>query len=119
MNVTPLQSNEFHYTNDIEKNVVLEVRCEIHTRTLTTPYLDPNRIRRLELLSELHDQGVSDKQISMWFNLIGLPTPQGKPYSPPNVWVTRKKWNLRKVRENDTFFVVYPPQFMKIKRIKK
>lgn len=119
MNFTPIQSNKFHYTNDPEKNVVLGFTCEIHTRTLTIPYLNPKSVRRLELLSELHDQGVTDRQISEWFNSIELLTPQGKRYSKENVWVTRKKWTQRKVRENDTYFIVYPPQFMKIHRTKK
>ena len=115
----PLQSNNLHYTKDIENNVVLGFRCEIHTRTLTIPHLDPKRVQRLELLEKLHNQGLSDKQTSTWFNDLGLKTPQDKPYTPSLVWVTRKKWLLRKIRENDTYSVIYPPQFFKIERIEK
>ena len=116
---SPLQSNKLHYTKDIEKSVVLGFRCEIHTRTLTIPYLDPKRVQRLELLEKLHNQGLSDKQISTWFNDLRLKTPQDKPYTSSLVWVTRKKWSLRKIRENDTYSVIYPPQFFKIERIEK
>ena len=115
----PLQSNKLHYTKNIEKSVVLGFRCEIHTRTLTIPYLDPKRVQRLELLEKLHNQGLSDKQISTWFNDLRLKTPQDKPYTSSLVWVTRKKWSLRKIRENDTYSVIYPPQFFKIERIEK
>ena len=119
MKFNPLQSNKLYYTKDIENSVVLGFRCEIYTRTLTIPYLDPQRVQRLELLEKLHNQGLSDKQISTWFNDLELKTPQDKLYTPSLVWVTRKKWLLRKIRENDTYSVIYPPQFFKIERIKK
>lgn len=119
MKYTLLQSNKLYYTKDIEKSVVLGFRCEIHTRTLTIPYLDPRRVQRLELLEKLHNQGLSNKQISTWFNDIRLKTPRDKPYTPSLVWDTLKTWSLRKIRENDTYSIIYPPQFFKIERIEK
>ena len=113
------QSNRFHYTKNPEENITLGFQTEIYTRTLTTPYLDPKRVRRLELLSELHKQGVTDGQMSLWFNDLGILTPQNKQYTPSLIWITRKKWEQRKVRENDTCFVIYPPQFYLIERIRK
>lgn len=115
----PLRWSSLHYTLNSGASVALRVKCEIFTRALTIPYLDPKRVRRLELLTELHNQGVSDRQISNLFNFVDLRTPQGKPYSPNNIWMTREKWNLRKIRENDTYFVIYPPCFLRIKRNEK
>ena len=99
--------------------MVLGIQCEIHTRILTTPELSPQRVRRLELLCQLHDQGLSDQNISQWFNMIDLRTPRGKKYTPKNVWVSRKKWISRKQRETDTYFVIDTPNFFKIERTKK
>ena len=106
-----LPSSRFHYIKYPERDVSLGIKCQIYTRTLTIPHLCPERVRRLQMLEELHDQGVTDKQISALFNQIGLTTPKNKSYSPKLIWVTRKKWNLRKFRENDTTFIIYPPQF--------
>jgi|SaaInl85LU_5_DNA_1037374.scaffolds.fasta_scaffold08317_4 hypothetical protein len=58
-----LQLNKLHYIKYIEDTVVLGIQCEIHTRILTTPELSPQRVRRLELLCQLHDQGLSDQTI--------------------------------------------------------
>ena len=112
-------SNSFHYVKDPEKELTLGIRCEVHTRRLTIPHLSPERVRRLELLEQLHAQGVTDQQISDWFNDIGLTTPQGKKYTYENVWVTRKKWALRQIRERDTYLVIYPPQFYQKHRIRR
>ena len=87
------------------------IRCEIYTRRLTIPHLSPEKVRRLELLRQLHEQGVTDQQISDWFNNIGLTTPKGKKYTYENVSATRKKWALRQMREGDTYLVIHPPQF--------
>ena len=66
------------------------------------------------MLEELHNQGITDKQISALFNQFGLTTPKNKFYSPKLIWVARKKWNLREFRENDTTFIIYPPKFFRI-----
>ncbi len=110
------QSSRFHYISQPEKNVTLGFECEIYTRTLTTPYLSPSRIRRLEIIEKLNQQGLTDKQISDWFNDLGFVTPQGKRYTQSLVWVTRKKWTDRSLRENDTYYVIYPPKFYLVER---
>ena len=110
---TRLRSSRFHYIKYPERSVSLGIKCHIYTRTLTIPHLSPERVRRLQMLEEIHNQGVTDKQISALFNQIGLTTPNNKSYSPKLIWVTRKKWNLRKFRENDTTFIIYPPQFFR------
>ena len=115
----PLPSSRFHYISKPEKNVTLGFECEIHTRTLTTPYLSPSRISRLEIIEKLNQQGLTDKQISDWFNDLGFVTPQEKRYTPSLVWVTRKKWTDRALRENDTHYVIYPPKFYLVERTKK
>ena len=115
----PLPSNRFHYISNPESDVTLGVKCEIHTRTLTTPSLNPDRVQRLEILTKLHNQGLIDKQIADWFNDLGFTTPHGKRYTPKLIWVTRKKWLERKTRENDTYFVIYPPKFYHVEKTRK
>ena len=90
--INPPQSNKLHYTKDIENSGVLGFRCEIHTRTLTIPHLDPQRVQRLELLEKLHNQGLSDKQISTWFNDLRTEnSPTRKSVDDPkHEWVTKR-----------------------------
>ena len=75
-------SSRFHYIKYPERDVSLGIKCQIYNRTLTIPHLCPARVRRLQMVEELHDQGVKDKQISALFNQIGLTTPKNKSYSP-------------------------------------
>ena len=116
---TILPSNKLHYIKNLKRDVSLGIRCEVHTSALTIPYLSPDRVRRLELLSELYDQGLSDKQISQLFNRIELTTPQNKTYTPSLVWITRKKWRVRQLRWVDTRYVIYCPQFYLKQRRRK
>ena len=73
----------------------------------------------MEIIEKLNQQGLTDKQISDWFNDLGFVTPQGKRYTQSLVWVTRKKWTDRALREKDTYYVIYPPKFYLVERTKK
>lgn len=73
----------------------------------------------MEIIEKLNQQGLTDKQISDWFNDLGFVTPQGKRYTQSLVWVTRKKWTDRALRENDTYYVIYPPKFYLVERTRK
>jgi hypothetical protein len=119
MKYIPIRWNSFHYIKCPEEELTLGIRCEVYTRRLTIPQLSPNTVRRLKLLEQLFAQGMTDKQISDLFNNIGLTTPHGKTYTYKNVWVTRKKWALRQVRERDTYLIIYPPKFYRRYRIRR
>ena len=119
MKIIPLRSSRLHYIKSFESVVRLGLKVELFTRSLTIPELPLNRVRRLKLISSLHLSGLTDLQISNLFNDLGIRTPQGKSYTSSLVWVTRKKWNNRKLRELDTYSVIHPPKFYLVKKERK
>ena len=54
--------------------MVLEMNADAFTRSLTQITLDPERKNRLRVMIELHDQGVSRKEISDCGSEMELPT---------------------------------------------
>ena len=62
--------------------------------------LDHNRVRRLELIKTLSDEGMSNKEISEFLNSMGIKTPKGKDYYPKLIWVTLKKYRKRLERNS-------------------
>jgi hypothetical protein len=63
-----------------------------------TTLSDP-KVSRLELLTNLHSQGMTDLQISNYLNDREMYTPSGKKYYPELVYGTRKKYKNRKIRQ--------------------
>lgn len=111
-----LQSSRFRYIKSLENVVRLGLKVELFTRSLTIPELPFNRVKRLKLISSFHRSGLTDQQISDLFNNLGIRTPKGKFYTSSLVWVTRKKWNNRKLRELDTYSIIHPPKFYLVKK---
>ena len=68
------------------------VKVTVYTRSLTLPELDPDRVARLKLMSDLNDQGVYDREMSDWFNAMELPTPRGTSYTPKLILGSIHKW---------------------------
>ena len=87
-----LQSSEFHYIKNFESNVTFRLEVDVYTKSLTIPELSEDRLRRLKLISNLPDEGLTNRQISDLFNLLGIQTPRGQSYTPKNVWMTLMKW---------------------------
>ena len=52
----------------------LEMNVDVFTRSLTEITLDPARKNRLRVMIELHDQGVSRREISGCGSEMELPT---------------------------------------------
>ncbi len=50
------------------------------------------------LIEQLHESGLSDKQIASELNRRGILTPSGKQYYQELVFVTRRKLRLRQER---------------------
>ena len=87
------------------------IKVTLYTRSLTLPELDPERVARLKLMSDLNDQGVSNSEMSDRFNAMKLPTPRGTSYTPKLVWGSIHKWKQRQERIRDTYWVIEPPKF--------
>ena len=89
----------------------LSVRTTAFTRTLTLPALNPDRERKLRLITQLYDQGITTRQLSDWFNDLKIPTPRGTKWSPKLVYMTVAKWKKRQARIKDKYLVSTPPRF--------
>jgi hypothetical protein len=62
-------------------------------------YLPDERTQRISLIEKLHNDGMSDRDISEYLNREGLKTPRNRNYYPELVFGTRKKIERRKNRE--------------------
>jgi hypothetical protein len=60
----------------------------------------------LELIEKLHNEGLTDKQISEYLKEKGIKTPRNKEYYPELVFVTRRKIMLRNQRKSDQSWIV-------------
>lgn len=92
----------------------LGVKILVSTRSLTVPTLDLRREKKLALLAQLYDQGITTRQITDWFNDIGLLTERGSRWSPSLVWVTIKKWKKRQQRLRDNYMISDSPIFYRL-----
>ena len=92
----------------------LGVKILASTRSLTVPTLDPRREKKLAFLAQLHDQGITTRQITDWFNDIGLLTERGSRWSPSLVWVTIYKWKKRQHTLRDNYIISDPPTFYRL-----
>ncbi|MEE2661838.1 MAG: hypothetical protein VYB39_02315 [Pseudomonadota bacterium] len=89
------------------------VEVTVRTRTLTTVDLSSERLMRLHLISDLHDQGLNTREIADHLNDRGIRSPKGGTYSSKLVWVTHKKFKNRQERMKDTTYMVdriYPAE---------
>ena len=114
MKSSPLLWSKVHRIKDIQDEVYLGVKILASTRSLTVPTLDPRREKKLALLAQLYDQGITTRQITDWFNDIGLLTERGCRWSPSLVWVTVKKWKKRQHRLRDHYIISDPPIFYRL-----
>ena len=106
----PLLWSKVRRIKDLQNDMVLSVKITAFTRTLTLPPLNPDRERRLRLMEQLYDQGITTRQISDWFNDIDLPTPRGTEWSSNLVYMTVLKWKKRQERIRDKHLVSNPPR---------
>ena len=73
----------------------------------------------LRLIDDLHRKGMNDRDIPDYLNQQGILSPRGGSYCPKLVWVTHKKFLLRKERIKDTTYTiddVYPVVLTKVSR---
>ena len=103
--------SKVHRIAESEKAVFLGIKVTLYTRSLTLPELGPERVARLKLMSDLNDQGVSNREMSDWFNAMELPTPRGTSCTPKLIWGSIQKWKQKQERIRDSHLVMDPPKF--------
>ena len=81
------------------KDLVLTFQVTVTSRSLSLNYLSENRSDRLQLIESLFESGHTDKQIAEILNERKILTPRGGKYYYELVFVTRRKFRLRKERE--------------------
>ena len=101
-----LRWNRFCWINSDLSQYFLRVVVTVRTRTLTTPHLPEEILKRLHLIDDLYEQGLKYPEIADHLNQQGIQSPRGDPYTPKKVWSTQKKFKLRKERLKDTTYMV-------------
>ena len=112
----PLQWNEFrriygNYRLFIQYNTLIE------TSQTSLIGLNHNRVRRLDLIKNLSDKGMSNREISDFLNSMGIKTPKGKDYYPNLIWVTLKKYRKRLERKN-SYKIIRTGEKLMLQKIK-
>ena len=100
-----LQWSSFPITHTY-KDLVLTFELTITTRNLSLNYLPEDRSDRLQLIESLFESGNTDKQIAEILNERKILTPRGGKYYYELVFVTRRKFRLRKEREKEKDIVL-------------
>jgi hypothetical protein len=82
-------------------DVVLAFDVTLKTRSLSLNQLPDGRVERHQLIEQLHEEGLLDKEIAQFLNLAGITTPSGLPYYSELVFMTRRKLRLRSERKQE------------------
>ena len=100
------QWNKFHYINDTLENLVYGFDVNIKTKILTVNEIPERQEFRLNLISDLHEKGLSNNDISDYLNTRGILSPRTHKYSQKLIWGTLKKIKDRSNRLLDTEILV-------------
>ena len=66
-----------------------------------------DRLKRLELIYNLHIKGLSNKEISEYLNNKNLKTFRtNNIYTPKLIWMTLKKYKIRLIRNKDNIIQI-------------
>ena len=101
-----LQWNKFHYINDTLENLVYGFDVDIKTKILTVSEIPERQEFRLNLITNLHEKGLSNNDISDYLNEKGILSPRNQKYSQKLIWGTLKKIKDRSNRLLDTEILV-------------
>ena len=96
------QWNSFHYIKDTFENLVYGFDVDVKTKTLAVNEISERQTFRLDLISELHEKGLSNNQISDYLNEREILSPRNHEYTQKLIWGTLKKIQGRKNRLVDT-----------------
>jgi len=96
--------------------LVLGFDITVVTGALTVSELPKENSLRLGLISQLADQGLSNKEISDYLNANRISPFKAKEYNAKLIWSTLKKVRLREERKKKVSVYVGKPSFYKIVR---
>ena len=108
-----LQWNKFRNTYSDYK-LFVKFNVIINTDKLSVFRIQNERLKRLELIYNLHIKGLSNKEISEYLNNKNLKTFRTNDiYTPKLIWMTLKKYNIRLLRKNENILQIRESLYVK------
>ncbi len=109
----PLQWNKFRNTYSDYK-LFVKFNVTINTDKLSVFRIQNERLKRLELIYNLHIKGLSNKEISEYLNNKNLKTFRTNDiYTPKLILMTLKKYNIRLLRKNENILQIRESLYVK------
>ena len=100
------QWNKFRNTYSDYK-LFVKFNVTINTDKLSVFRIQNERLKRLELIYNLHIKGLSNKEISEYLNNKNLKTFRtNNIYTPKLIWMTLKKYKIRLLRNKDNIIQI-------------
>jgi len=113
LELIPLQWNKFRNTYSDYK-LFVKFNVTINTDKFSVFRIQNERLKRLELIYNLHIKGLSDKEISEYLNNKNLKTFRTNDiYTPKLIWMTLKKYNIRLLRKNENILQIRESLYVK------
>ena len=101
-----LQWNKFRNTYSDYK-LFVKFNVTINTDKLSVFRIQNERLKRLELIYNLHIKGLSNKEISEYLNNKNFKTFRtNNIYTPKLIWMTLKKYKIRLLRNKDNIIQI-------------
>ena len=101
-----LRWNKFRITYSDYK-LFVNFNFKIETNRLGVFLIRNESFNRLELIYDLHKQGLSNKEISEYLNNKNLKTFRtNNIYTPKLIWMTLKKYKIRLLRNKDNIIQI-------------
>ena len=108
-----IQWNKFRNTYSDYK-LFVKFNVIINTDKLSVFRIQNERLKRLELIYNLHIKGLSNKEISEYLNNKNLKTFRTNDiYTPKLIWMTLKKYNIRLLRKNENILQIRESLYVK------
>ena len=101
-----LQWNKFRNTY-CDYKLFVKFNITINTNKLSVFRIRNEKLKRLELIYNLHIKGLSNKEISEYLNNKNLKTFRTNDiFTPKLIWITLKKYKIRLLRNNDNIIQI-------------
>ena len=101
-----LQWNKFRITY-CDYKLFVKFNITINTNKLSVFRIQNEKLKRLELIYNLHIKGLSNKEISEYLNNKNLKIFRTNDiYTPKLIWITLKKYKIRLLRNNDNIIQI-------------
>ena len=113
LELIPLQWNKFRNTYSDYK-LFVKFNVTINTDKFSVFRIHNERLKRLELIYNLHIKGLSNKEISEYLNNKNLKTFRTNDiYTPKLILMTLKKYNIRLLRKNENILQIRESLYVK------